>query len=217
MSSSWRVNSVRAARHCSWPEHSQRLSSTQLRSPQPPEQAPLPLQWQSPPSPVPSVRGRPRPPRPQAPRPLRLLWGCGGVVRCRQDPHCVQCIDAINSTAGFPHTHHGHRAVRSRVLQDASVHTIVLDQRHLTRHPQPSVARVGQQHVHASVWDGREPMSCHRVRVLCDAVLPTVPRCADYRRCLQRRQQRNQGRRVALASVHHRHKPCAALRLGGSM
>jgi hypothetical protein len=29
---------------------------------------------------------------------------CDGVERCLQDTHCAQCIDAINSTAGFPHT-----------------------------------------------------------------------------------------------------------------
>jgi hypothetical protein len=30
--------------------------------------------------------------------------GCGGVVRCLNDTLCAQCIEAINVTAGFPHS-----------------------------------------------------------------------------------------------------------------
>jgi hypothetical protein len=33
-----------------------------------------------------------------------IAQGCGGVVRCLQDPQCALCIDAINSTARFLHT-----------------------------------------------------------------------------------------------------------------
>ena len=30
--------------------------------------------------------------------------GCSGVATCLDHPQCAQCLDAINSTAGFPHT-----------------------------------------------------------------------------------------------------------------
>ena len=34
----------------------------------------------------------------------RLDSTCSGVTRCLHDTHCAQCLSAINSTAGFPHT-----------------------------------------------------------------------------------------------------------------
>jgi hypothetical protein len=47
--------------------------------------------------------------------------GCGGMERCIANTHCAGCIEAINATAGFPHSipvvyKYGHDALRMYVL-----------------------------------------------------------------------------------------------------